>query len=466
MHTEEKTMTTKTDRITRLMMILMAASAAVVAQDAPHPGDWKTWVIASGKEHGVPAPPDAASTQRELDWLRAASTESNPRIVEQIRYWDSGPPSYRWMDMIANRPGLGQPIGPYPARTFAYVTLAIYDATVAAANAKRMYQRERPSQADSQIHARVPVPQSSSYPSDYAATAAAAATVMAYLVPAEAEYFKNLAEEAGKSRLYAGVEYPSDYAAGMELGRRVAEQVIAKARMDGSDAVWSGTVPTGRCMWTGTNPGNAAGANWRPLVMTTPSEFRPPAPPSCDSPQVQAELAAVRSYPRGLTSANMNSNARALYWQTAEGVFPWVFLHLNRWILEDKMERNPAMAARAYALVGAVGYDAFIASQDGKFAYWYIRPAQLDTSIVPLFPAPNFPSYPSNHSTFSTARVEVMAYLFPDRADYIRALGKEAGDSRIWAGIHYEMDNRAGVQLGTNVARKVIEWAENDGSRR
>jgi membrane-associated phospholipid phosphatase len=82
-----------------------------------------------------------------------------------------------------------------------------------------------------------------------------------------------------------------------------------------------------------------------------------------------------------------------------------------------------------------------------------------------LFPAPNFPSYPSNHSTFSSARAEVMAYLFPDRADVIRALGKEAGDSRIWAGIHYPMDNRAGVELGQNVARKVIDWAERDGSR-
>lgn len=60
----------------------------------------------------------------------------------------------------------------------------------------------------------------------------------------------------------------------------------------------------------------------------------------------------------------------------------------------------------------------------------------------------------------------MLAYLFPDRADHIRAPGKEAGDSRIWAGIHFEMDNRAGVALGRNVARKFLDWAENDGSRR
>jgi membrane-associated phospholipid phosphatase len=106
-----------------------------------------------------------------------------------------------------------------------------------------------------------------------------------------------------------------------------------------------------------------------------------------------------------------------------------------------------------------------IASQDGKFAYWYIRPHQLETSIVPLFPVPNFPSYPSNHSTFSATRSEILAYLFPLHADEIRAVGKEGGDSRIWAGIHYQIDNESGVRLGRSVAQKFIAWASADGSQ-
>jgi hypothetical protein len=58
----------------------------------------------------------------------------------------------------------------------------------------------------------------------------------------------------------------------------------------------------------------------------------------------------------------------------------------------------------------------------------------------------------------------MLAYLFPAHADFIREIGKEAGDSRIWAGIHYPMDNAAGVQLGRSVAQVFIEWAQNDGS--
>ena len=37
-----------------------------------------------------------------------------------------------------------------------------------------------------------------------------------------------MAEEAGKSRLYAGLQFPSDYTAGMELGRQVAAAVIER----------------------------------------------------------------------------------------------------------------------------------------------------------------------------------------------------------------------------------------------
>jgi len=456
-------------RIVRLIPVVCIGAVLASAQQQPkqqtaNVNNWKTWVISAGSDHRVPAPPHPNDSRAELDWVRAATAENAPSIVEQIKYWDAGPPSYRWMELIANRHSKGESLSPYWVRAYTYVSLAMYDATVAAYTAKQQYKRERPPQADHRIPTRVEIPESPSYPSDYAATAAAAATVLAYIVPAEAANFMRMAEEAGKSRLYAGVEYPTDYLAGVELGKRIAEQVIAKARMDGSDIPWSGTVPTGPCRWTGANPGNASAASWKPLLLSSPSEFRPAPPPPCDSPEAQAELATVKNFPRALSGPNFLTNARAMYWQTNEGIYPWALIQLNRWVLEDRLDA--LHAARAYALLGATGFDAFIASQDGKFAYWYPRPAQMDTTLTPLFPAPNFPSYPSNHSTFSAARAEVLAYLFPERADAIRALGKEAGDSRIWAGIHFEMDNVAGVTLGKKVASKFIAWAENDGSNK
>ena len=299
------------------------------------------------------------------------------------------------------------------------------------------------------------VPNSPSYPSEHSAAAFAAATVLAHLLPAEAQSFETLAEQAGWSRVLAGVQFPSDHYAGRDLGRRVGEAVIAQADTDGSAQIWAGTVPTGPCKWIGTNPGNVTCASWRPLLLTSPSQFRAPAPPECNSPQVQAELAEVRNFPRAApgTAATFVFRYKAFYWQSPEGLNTWPFRYADKWISEDRLDHNPPRVARIYALLAAVLFDSFIASQDGKFTYWYIRPPQLDPVIVPLFPVPNFPSYPSNHSTFSAARAEVLAYLFPTRADFIRAVGAEAGNSRIWAGIHYQMDNVAGNDLGRSVAQ-------------
>ena len=430
-------------------------------QIEPTAGSWKTWAISSGKDYRVPPPPDAAATKGELEWLRSLeSVRKNPQIAEQIAFWDAGSPSYRWIDLISKRVIAGQPLTGYAHRVQTYVAMAMYDATIAAWDSKYAYNRLRPNEVDPSLSTAVSTPRSPSYPSEYAAAAQAAAAVLAYFLPLEARSFQAQAEEAGRSRLFAGTEFPSDYFAGLDLGSKVAARVIERARADGSDAVWRGSVPTGKCMWIGANPLFVAATQWNPILLSSVGEFRPPPPPACDSPEVLQQAASVRTFPRTFTT-----NQIAYYWQGNEGLQNWPFVYADKYMYEDKMDRNPPRAARVYALVAAAYFDAFIASQDGKFTYWYIRPHQLDTGIVPLFAVPNFPTYPSNHSTFSAARAEILAYLFPTRAGEIRAVGKEAGDSRIWAGLHFEMDNQAGVKLGRDVAGKFIAWANSDGSK-
>jgi len=452
----------------KFSLALLFVTGFLHAQVEPGAGSWKTWVISSGRDFRVPPPPGAQTTQEEIAWLKSfmAQNSNDADATRQIQYWDSGPPVYRWSDLIVNRSVNGLALGAAPPRT-AHVSLAMHDATIAAWEAKYFYKRPRPSTADTSIRPRVAVPDSPSYPSDYAATAGAAAEVLAYLVPAQADYFRALAEEAGRSRVAAGVEYPSDYQAGLELGRKVAAEVIAKARQDGSDAVWDGRIPTGPCMWTGANPGNVTGQYWKPILLSSPGEFRPPPPPDCQSAGVQAQMAEVRSFTRDvaapLNSPTFAQNWKAFFWQSPAGQLYWAHIHLNHWMLEDRM--SPPRAARALAALDITMFDSFIASQDGKFAYWYLRPAQLDTRLVPIFPAPNFPSYPSNHSTFSSARAAILGHLFPHQAGFITALAEEAGQSRIWAGIHYPMDNTSGFELGRKVAQKVIERVSADGSQ-
>jgi len=124
---------------------------------------------------------------------------------------------------------------------------------------------------------------------------------------------------------------------------------------------------------------------------------------------------------------------------------------------------KPAPRRAGLRLVAASFFDAFIASQDGKFTYWYIRPHQLDPAIVPLFPVPPFRAT-LEPLDFSATRAEIWR-TSSDAADFVRATGREGGESRIWAGIHYPMDHAAGVALGKSVAQRFIDWAESDGSQ-
>src|SRR5207247_955352 len=127
-------------------------------------------------------------------------------------------------------------------------------------------------------------------PDERAVAAGAASTVLAYVFPADADAIAAWADEAARSRLEAGVAYPSDVAAGLALGRQVGERAVAWGRADGSDAIWTGSVPTEPGTWKGTNPIEPLAGTWKPWALTSGSQFRPGPPPAPDSEQFAREL--------------------------------------------------------------------------------------------------------------------------------------------------------------------------------
>ena len=52
--------------------------------------------------------------------------------------------------------------------------------------------------------------------------------------PREAEYYRQLGQEIGDSRMWAGIHYRSDIEAGWEMARKLFEKVRAYAESDGS----------------------------------------------------------------------------------------------------------------------------------------------------------------------------------------------------------------------------------------
>jgi len=437
-----------------------AGAAPGAAQAETQAGQWHTWLLTSGSQFRPGPPPDAATTQSELDQLHALAAQRDNASLDQIAFWDTGAPSYRWNELAVTEALKHNLNNNYATRALALVNVAIADSMVATWDAKYTYQRPRPGDADPTLTAVVAIPSSPSYPSEHAAAAAAASTVLAYVFPDDTQLFADEADEASRSRLVAGVQYPSDIAAGLELGRAVGALAIDRAQHDGSDAQWTGSVPSEPGHWSGTNPILPLAGTWKTWALASGSEFWPGPPPAYDSPEEAADLAVLKDFPR-----TPKSNADALFWEYASGGTRnyWFWNEqANKKILEYRLDADPPRAARAYALESIAAYDSGVACWDAKYAYWAIRPFQLDPTLTTVFPTPNHPSYPAAHGCFSSAAAGTLAYLFPRDAETLNALADQAGQSRIWAGIHFPTDVRVGLALGRSVAQRVIDLAQGD----
>ena len=433
-------------------LLLTLGCSISSAQIEPNAGKWKTWVLASGDQLRLPPPPDEATTRAEVAQLKELAKQRDATTLQRSIWWNAGPPGYRWTS-VAIPPGPAN--ATLHSRIMVLLSVAIYDATIAAWDSKYAYNRLRPTAFDPSLTATLPNPQSPSYPSEHAAVAGAASTVLAYLFPDKTDDLKARAEEAAQVWVQAGLHYPSDVKAGLELGRAVGDLVVKWAKQDGSDNTGTVDIPGGGCRWTGVNPIAPFAGTRKTWVLSSGSQLRPGPPPDCRSPQGQAELAEVRNYPR-----TFETNATAFYWQSGRSNWNTV---IDQKIFEYRLDGNPPRAARVYALASVAAYDATVACWDAKYTYWAIRPFML--GVTTLFPTPNHPSYPAAHGSLSGAISAVLAYLFPADTVALNGLGNEAGESRLWAGIHFRSDIDTGLALGRAVAKLVMERAEKDGSQ-
>jgi hypothetical protein len=284
-----------------------------------------------------------------------------------------------------------------------------------------------------------------------ATTAGAAATVLAYLYPDRAAFFDELAAS----------EHPPKAVA---LGRQIGASVVDRARSDGSDAVWTGTVPVGPGLWVPTPPAFAPpleplAGTWRTWNIRSGAQFRPEPPPAFGSAAYRAEIREVYKVSQALTD---EQKAIADHWADGAGTATppghWNLIALD---LIRGQRLSAKAAARVLAVLNTAQADAFIACWDAKYAYWSERPVtairrELDSSWLSYIATPPFPAYVSGHSTTSGAASEVLAAFFPGAAPQLRAWAEEAAVSRLYGGIHFRSDNEAGLVLGRKVAGAAI----------
>ncbi|HYF29479.1 MAG TPA: phosphatase PAP2 family protein [Chitinophagaceae bacterium] len=421
---------------------------------------WKTWVI-NTDALTVPAAPTQAQMQKELSKVKAMMQERDESIMQQIRYWDAGPPSYRWNEigyrlvgpeLFSKKDG-----GVFWYGPMAWMNMAIYDATIAAWKLKYSYQGQYPSQMDASIKPVIALPQVPSYPCEYSVTAAAAATVLAHFFPEVSDSLIELGKKAMYSRVYAGVQFPGSVAAGWDLGKKVAEKVIEAAKAHISGRTWKGSIPNDANRWRGEFAVGAVTTALQPIVLRTGNQFRPPAPPD-----FKKEMEEMKNFKQ-----NFYTVYQAYRWASSSGLDIWTDFASLR-ILERRLDKDAPACARIYAILHVSLYDCAIAIMDAKYAYFGIRPFQLESGFTPLIGStPPFPGYPSGHATASSCAATILSHFFPEDSRFFEQTARECANSRFYAGIHFQTDNSVGLEMGRKLANYIIEeWAKKDGAER
>jgi membrane-associated phospholipid phosphatase len=435
-----------------IFLIAFALNAFTVKAQAKisiHPANyeaasWKTMLLDSPQIISIPAPPDAAGSKAEIKKIREAMNGLNAKKIEEIKYWDAGSPAYRWNQvcpkLIELKPEIMLRI------PTAWMNLAIYDATIMAWKEKLKYKRKRPADFDPLLKTVIDGPSTYSYPCEHSVTASAAAYLLAYFIPEKADSIIQLARDACQSRIDAGIQFPSDVEAGWKLGEQVARQVIEKAKKDGSATVWNGTMNKDPKKWTGSYPVGIALTTSAPMILRSPDQFRPPAPP-----EFGADMKELKEYKQTFKSRSL-----AFFWANNGGFDFWSNEAATKMFEYRMMDDAPAVA-RIYTILHCAFHDAAIAIMDAKYAYWGIRPNQYDSSYKPLINTPPFPGYPSGHAAGAATCSGVLTYFFPADANYFNQLAKDCADSRFYAGIHFRTDNEAGLRLGEELGKYIVE---------
>ncbi len=318
-----------------------------------------------------------------------------------------------------------------------------------------------------------------------AAIAAAGATALDHLYPGTADALLDaqlavIADGAAKD-------------AGIAWGTAVAQAIIDLREDDGSALAVSYPVFGGVWWWSPTPPANAPGLlpQWpyvTPWTMTSGSNFRSAGPPPTPTERAYHQsFIEVKRLGRATGSQRTEDQTEiAKFWDDGAGTNtpPGHWMEIAQGLVAEN-HLDLVDSARTMALVAMTVADAAIAAWDNKYHFHHWRPVTAireagndgndntspDAAWSSLLTTPPFPTYTSGHSTFSGSSSRILAHLFGDASpfeigsdglpgvtrsfDSLSEAAEEAGQSRIYGGIHWQYDNRDALAGGRALADQV-----------
>jgi hypothetical protein len=374
--------------------------------------------------------------------------------------------------IIVRTPG-AQPKTVHPTRSFAIMHAAIYDAVNAIDKTHEPYL--------------VSLRGVSRSASQGAAASSAAHEVLVALYPA----FQATLDAQLKQSLALVPDGP-DKTEGINIGKTVADQILAARSNDGSNAqavpFVFGNAP-GDFQSTPPNFPSPQFTNWShvtPFALESASQFRLGPPPALTSDAYSDAFNEVKSL--GIvhsTTATADQALTGSFWNGAIQNY-WNEITQTAAIGHNL---NTARTARLFALLNLSFADGVIAFYDTKYTYNFWRPvtairaAALDGNPGTLAD-PDWlpevtnttpdPSYPGAHAVISAAGASVLNSFFGKKDfDFIvtsevlpgvtrsftnfSAANKEATLSRIFSGVHFRTDLTSGQRMGSEVADFVVD---------
>ncbi|HET6148676.1 MAG TPA: hypothetical protein VFH68_14165 [Polyangia bacterium] len=362
---------------------------------------------------------------------------------------------------------------PLEARNLAILHLAIFDAVNAISGECEPYLTRSRAVAGA-------APQ--------AAAAAAAHRVLVRLYPgqqaqADLVYARSLAALPEGDRRSAGVA----------LGEKVAQEILALRAADGAEQARLPSVAAeaGATAWVPTPPGflSPLDPGWgavRPFALERGSQFRPAPPPGPDSAEQARDFAEIKEIGAAGSAARTDAQTDLARLWIATGAQNW-----NPLLRQVAVARRLTVSqnARVFALVNLAGADAFIAAWDAKFTWNQWRPvtairaaaardgAAGDAEWTPALTTPPFPDYIAGHTTYGGAAERVLERLFGRRPGItlrlrsatapgvVRSYDSFAGisegivDARVWGGIHWRTSCVRGRAVGQRIGDYVADHA-------
>jgi hypothetical protein len=320
-----------------------------------------------------------------------------------------------------------------------------------------------------------------------AAAVAAAHAVLKHYVPDQAGQLDS-ARESSLGAIAAGPEKDS----GIAVGEAAALAMILQRASDGSDATENympqSSDPGQWQLTPSCKPEGGLFLHWRnltPFGIRRGDQFRPGPPPALTSRRFEKDYNEVKTV--GAENSDQRPADRAdvaRFYAAVPSQAAW-----NPIARQVAAARGASLSdnARLFALLNMALNDALVAVMDAKYQYTFWRPETAiragdtdgnegtdpDTTFKPFITTPCHPSYPSAHASSSYAAREILGRLHGETGHLItlsspavpgvtlnytdlEQITNDIDDARIYGGIHYRTDQRAGARQGRRVGEFVF----------